>query len=176
VGKLKCDMTPEEIERNRARGRAYNAANKEMCNAKCRAYHEAHKEEQNVKARAYYEAHREELKAKVSIYRKKNQVKIKAVKKKYGQSVKGKRVRKSAALRNSYGISIEDFERMYAEQAGLCAICGKEIIGKNCYVDHNHETGKIRCLLCSNCNTGLGFFKDSGKLLLLAAKYVIDNE
>lgn len=176
MGKLKRDMTLEELERNRARGRAYSAANKEMCNAKCRAYHEAHKEEQNVKTRAYYEAHKEELKAKVNIYRKENPVKIKAAKKKYGQSVKGKRVRKSAALRNSYGISIEDFERMYAEQAGLCAICGKEIVGKNCHVDHDHKTGKIRKLLCSNCNAGLGFFQDNSKLLLLATKYVIDNE
>lgn len=176
MGKLKCDMTSAELERNRARGRAYNAANKETCNAKCRAYHEAHKEEQNIKSRAYYEAHKEELKAKVNIYRKENQVKIKAAKKEYGQSVEGKRVRKNAALRCNHGISIEDFERMYAEQAGLCAICGEGVVNKNCHVDHNHKTGKVRGLLCSKCNTGLGLFCDNSELLIRAAKYLIDYE
>jgi len=87
----------------------------------------------------------------------------------------GRRIRKNTALMNGHGITLDELERMYENQKGICLICGKEIKGKNCHVDHNHETGKIRGLLCSNCNTGLGLFQDKSRLLIVAAKYVIND-
>ena len=81
-------------------------------------------------------------------------------------------------LKGKFGIGREDYERMLAEQDGKCAICGtdqpypnKRI--KNFAVDHDHRTGKIRALLCSTCNTGIGHLKHSPDLLRKAADYLL---
>ncbi len=76
---------------------------------------------------------------------------------------------KERRLLRTYGISIKEFTAMQVEQGGLCKMgCGK--IGSS--VDHSHSSGKIRGLLCSNCNTGLGLFNDNPELLRKAAEYV----
>ena len=67
-----------------------------------------------------------------------------------------------------------DFDKMYAEQKGCCAICGRHQseLKKALGVDHNHITKKIRSLLCNKCNSGLGLFQDDSKLLSKASKYL----
>jgi hypothetical protein len=80
-------------------------------------------------------------------------------------------------LIKSYGISIERYEEMEKAQNGLCAICKsprKEGIRFN--IDHNHDTGQVRGLLCSGCNRGLGYFKDRPDLIKKAADYLISND
>jgi hypothetical protein len=80
-----------------------------------------------------------------------------------------KNCRKERKLIAHYGLTLLEFTAMQAEQKGLCKMnCGK--LGTN--VDHCHSTGKVRGLLCSNCNTGLGLFNDNPELLRLAAHYV----
>lgn len=86
---------------------------------------------------------------------------------------------KSIKLRKTYGITIERYDEMLAEQNGCCAICAKpesnEIRGKivSLAVDHCHKTGAVRALLCGNCNRGLGFFNDDPELLAKAQQYVL---
>ena len=77
-------------------------------------------------------------------------------------------------LRKHYGITLEDYNRMYKEQNGVCAICGQEepLSSSSLAVDHDHETKKIRGLLCSKCNQGLGCFKDSQEILNKAFNYL----
>jgi len=58
---------------------------------------------------------------------------------------------------------------------GLCDVCGRPPTGNRLSIDHNHVTGELRGLLCINCNTGLGMFKDNPELLLLAVDY-LDKE
>jgi recombination endonuclease VII len=70
-----------------------------------------------------------------------------------------------------YGISVEVFRAMLAQQRGLCAICGKKL-GRALCIDHCHSTGKVRGLLCCKCNGGLGFFDDKRGLLQAAAEYL----
>ncbi|MEO3870880.1 endonuclease domain-containing protein [Nonomuraea sp. B12E4] len=84
------------------------------------------------------------------------------------------RVRKHGSTRNyhlkrRYGITEDDFERMLARQGGLCAICR---VVPGTFVDHSHETGLVRGVLCFNCNNGLGHFTDNTVLLELAALYL----
>ena len=72
-----------------------------------------------------------------------------------------------------YGLSYERYEQMYREQKGFCALCETPSVdGKRLSVDHNHKTGAIRGLLCTKCNTGLGAFNDSPKLLYKAVEYL----
>lgn len=81
-------------------------------------------------------------------------------------------------LRRKFGMTPVEFAARLAEQSGRCAICPAEFgatrAGKKqrLAVDHCHETGKVRGLLCANCNNGLGRFKDDPGLLERAAQYL----
>lgn len=74
----------------------------------------------------------------------------------------------------NYGITIADYDRMFEEQGGCCAICGTTDTGKHgrLYVDHCHDTSEVRGLLCQNCNVGLGHFKDNTLFLARAIEYL----
>ena len=79
------------------------------------------------------------------------------------------------ALRYHYGITSEDYDKIFRTQCGKCAICARKLTGhkwKNLCVDHDHKTGMIRGLLCHTCNRGLGLFNDSVNHLLTAVKYL----
>ena len=84
------------------------------------------------------------------------------------------RIRK---LWRKYGLTDADVERMFAAQAGLCAVCMDEIsliLGSQNYrqIDHNHLTGQNRELLCMGCNTAIGMLKESPERARLAANYL----
>lgn len=70
-----------------------------------------------------------------------------------------------------FGLTETCYEAMLQEQGG-CAVCGGADTNKHLAVDHCHTTGKVRGLLCSKCNQGLGLFKDNPALLTKAAQYV----
>jgi hypothetical protein len=74
-------------------------------------------------------------------------------------------------LMRLYGITPDQLNAMLEQQRGLCAICKTDISAKP-YVDHDHATGKVRSLLCMNCNAGLGQFKDNQVLLQAAIDYL----
>jgi len=100
------------------------------------------------------------------------------IKSRYRQS-NPDRVR-DANLRQKYGISLIEYEFMFEQQNGLCAICEQPeriINGKSkkvapLAVDHCHQTGTVRGLLCFSCNIALGKFQDSPKILAKALDYV----
>lgn len=62
---------------------------------------------------------------------------------------------------------------LLAAQRGVCAICGRAPNGRAHHIDHSHSTGKIRGVLCMNCNQGLGHFKDDPTLLGQAIAYLL---
>lgn len=70
------------------------------------------------------------------------------------------------------GITEDDYNKMFDEQMGLCAICHKPEIDIKLAVDHCHETGKVRGLLCKRCNMGIGLLGDSPDTLISAAMYL----
>lgn len=72
-----------------------------------------------------------------------------------------------------YGLTPERYREMHAAQLGLCAICGKpEGNGRQLCIDHDHETGQVRQLLCVKCNTGIGQFADDPELVSRALAYL----
>lgn len=73
--------------------------------------------------------------------------------------------------RGKYGITPEQYVAMVKDQRGLCAICERPMT-RHPHIDHCHETGVIRGLLCYTCNVGLGSFGDDPERLRSAAKYV----
>lgn len=76
-----------------------------------------------------------------------------------------------------WGISVEEYNKLFEDQEGCCAICGKHHseFKLRLYIDHCHTTNKIRGLLCQQCNVGLGAFKDS-VLNLKQAIYYLEKE
>lgn len=91
---------------------------------------------------------------------------------KHGKT-KDKAYRKDRALRTQYGISLEEYNSQLNIQNRLCAICNLPPNKQFALaVDHDHQTGKIRELLCINCNMALGGFKDNIKLLQKAIQYL----
>jgi len=77
--------------------------------------------------------------------------------KEYRKTDKAKTAHKENKLRYNYGITLDDKWQMFADQRGCCAICGKGKHIRKLYIDHNHESGKVRGLLCNRCNTGMGY-------------------
>lgn len=87
-----------------------------------------------------------------------------------------RRIEWPSKLRRIYGIEPEDYYNLLAAQGGGCAICGTKM-PKNkrtevFSIDHCHQTGVVRGLLCTPCNRGLGLFEDDSDRLRLAANYI----
>lgn len=72
-------------------------------------------------------------------------------------------------LKRKYGITEQRYQEMLHEHVGRCAIC---LVAKAEHVDHDHETGRVRAVLCFNCNAALGHFKDRPDALRRAAAYL----
>jgi len=89
---------------------------------------------------------------------------------------------KNSYYKRNYGIDDNGLSKMKKDQDNKCYLCSSEgfLIGKNNHneklaVDHDHKTGKVRKLLCHNCNRALGLFKDNPELMRKAATYVEDH-
>lgn len=84
--------------------------------------------------------------------------------------------RQRQRFKSLYGLTPQQYEEMLEAQGGTCALCGKPPRGKanggKLHVDHCHETGRVRSLLCHSCNLGLGKFFDDPDLLRRAALYL----
>ena len=88
------------------------------------------------------------------------------------------RQRKSR-LKHKYNLTIEEYDLMLADQNGECAICYTTDpggSGSRFAVDHDHQTGRVRGLLCSNCNRGIGLLQDDAVVLSNALSYILNND
>lgn len=84
-----------------------------------------------------------------------------------------RRKRKDYNLRKCYGISIEVFDALYESQDGRCVLCLKKFIDeKSAHVDHCHDSGRVRGLLCYPCNKALGQLGDSKESIRRVLAYV----
>jgi hypothetical protein len=96
------------------------------------------------------------------------------------KSPNGKAQIRKAHLKVKFGLTPEQFAAMSAAQNHVCAICGKPETARkynskeirNLSIDHNHDTGKVRALLCAGCNKGIGHFRDHPELLVAAIAYL----
>lgn len=76
-------------------------------------------------------------------------------------------------LRRNFGITLAEYEHMIVAQNGVCAICRKPCkTGRRLAVDHDHDTGKVRGLLCAGCNIGIGQMNEDPMRLRVAADYL----
>lgn len=75
-------------------------------------------------------------------------------------------------LRKRFKITLEQFNKLLEQQHGVCAICGgPPVMGQSLHVDHDHQTGQVRGLLCGRCNTGIGLLGDTEAGISKALEY-----
>jgi hypothetical protein len=132
----------EHSEAERETRRLHYRKNCERIKANVKAYREAHPEI----AKAYRESHKEEIALR----------------------------QRKAGLKRYYGITFEEYNTILEGQGGICPICGIRPgeIKKAFAVDHDHETGKVRGILCDRCNLILGYSKDNILILERAINYL----
>lgn len=123
----------------------------------------------------YREKNLKRLKEESNQWNKENPEKHRQSQKKYFDNHKekewerGRRIK----LKRDYNLTLEQYNQMFVDQNGVCDICKENPSkGKQLCVDHDHNTGKVRGLLCNNCNFGIGFLKDSINNLSEAIKYL----
>ncbi len=129
-----------------------------------RRYHAAHAEERRAKAREYHKG-----------YYRKNADKIKARSAAWQRAHPGAYAerQKVTRLKRRYGLTPVQLRDHLIGQAGRCAICSAVMTpGNGTHIDHDHDTGAFRGLLCSGCNHVLGFAKDDPAVLESAARYL----
>jgi hypothetical protein len=131
-------------------GRESDAVYRENRKARTKKYHQEHLEQDKARRHAHYIRNWERIAQE------------------YELTARGIRLQKY------YNMTLDDYDAMLKTQNNQCVICGKtpEENGKRLCVDHDHETGAVRGLLCDKCNTGLGFFRDSIDLVSRAKKYL----
>jgi len=120
-----------------------------------------------------YLANPEPVKARVKRWQQANAEELNAYRRERRQDpiVKGRD--RAGHLRRKYGISPAEYDDMLAAQSGACLLCSSlPRPPHSLHVDHDHATGRIRGLLCFNCNYALGHFADDPDRLRAAARYV----
>lgn len=138
----------------------------------------------------YHNTHKKERKE----YNKINKEKIIEQKKEWHRNNKEKNLRKNKEWREQnkdlirnrrferkYGITLEQYTFMLDQQNGVCKICKqpetRKLFGKvvALLIDHDHNTGKIRGLLCNKCNGMLGLSNDNPDILIAGAEYLVEH-
>jgi len=108
-------------------------------------------------------------------WRRKNRERYRAWQQQYTLNIR--RRRRGYQLQRAYGITIEDYETRLKQQGNVCACCGTDTPGHRgtFVVDHCHLSGKVRGLLCNNCNQALGLMRDSIGYGLSLVAYLVNT-
>jgi|TARA_R110000868_G_scaffold345734_2_gene606849 hypothetical protein len=80
--------------------------------------------------------------------------------------------RRKRNLKAKYGISVEEYDKMFEEQNGSCFICFSLPTRRRLSVDHNHTTGQVRRLLCDKCNLAIGLLEEDQERLEKVRRYL----
>lgn len=142
--------------------RKWRLKNKDRLKAKRKEWYKTHREYANEKTRAYHNKNKEFCAELTKKWKKDN----------WKDYTNNRRIQ---IRKRTYGITQDDFNKLLEEQNYSCAICKKPFTDENKnrgFVDHDHYTDKVRGLLCSSCNLGLGTFKDDILYLESAIEYL----
>lgn len=155
---------PQNSEHERAYQKAYRAKHREHLRANDKAYRAKHPEQTRAYGKTYRAKHRERIRAKTCA--------------RYVPHPRIKQSQKHYDLKFKYGISLDDYNQMLADQGGVCAGCYqpeteiRQGVVLALSVDHDHATGQVRQLLCLACNMALGWANENPDRLRALAAYV----
>lgn len=155
----KCNKSEEFYK-----GKGYRSGFRPIC-VKC----------QSQQRRIRYMKNQEENKKKQREWNAQYPNKVKEKSKKWNDN--NKLMNRSSELKRNFGMTLQDYDLMFEQQRGRCKICNRHqsIFARKLFVDHCHKTGKVRGLLCSTCNSGIGHLQDNIKILQSAIEYLKMN-
>jgi len=137
---------------------------------------EGENERAKERAKLHYHQNKEYGKEIRSKYYHKNKDITNAKRRESNNTPKGKYKLYINRVNREFNLSETDLQQLMDQQVGLCDICGTSLVfpksTRRYHIDHDHSTGKVRGLLCNNCNTGLGQFKDNIDSLEAAINYL----
>lgn len=162
--------TETQRELNRIRVKEWRKNNLEKKNQYNSNYQKENKEKIALQRVKYSLKNAIEIKEKTKEWTKNNLEKKNQYNKKYLELNAG--TIRNKTLISKYGISLEEYKNLFEKQEGKCAVCKNTQGTKKLAVDHCHTSLKVRGLLCTNCNVGLGYFKDSIERLQFAIEYL----
>jgi hypothetical protein len=120
---------------------------------------------------AWYEANRQRAIDAAREWQRRNPERYRETQERY--NARRKSEYRADHLRRNFGFTLEEYDAILAAQDGRCGICGDEPApGQFLHVDHDHESGDVRGLLCVRCNNGCGQFRENPQLLMKALDYV----
>jgi hypothetical protein len=127
----------------------------------------------SARRRKWYEANRQFEIDRVTEWRKANPEHFSDWQRTYRNRPERKRAMRDLYYRRTYGLTADEIDAMLAAQDGGCAICGRLPTRlASLHLDHDHETGEVRGLLCIDCNQGIGKFHEDAARLRAAADYL----
>jgi transketolase len=150
--------------------------NTEANRRSCRKYRQRQRALYPDKVRARDRERSKKYKDTIKRWRQKHPDKVNAYLRAYRKRIreanpeKVKAKKRESRLRSSYGLSMEAWQIMYESQHGRCMICNEH--ADKLFVDHDHQSGKTRSLLCIHCNTALGHVRESERIALSLADYI----
>lgn len=149
----------------------YRSDCKDCCNKRNMNWGQNNKDKRKAICSRYYLNNSEEILKRNTKWRDENKDRMNQLTSEWKKDNPNKA--RSIRLKSLYNITLEEYNRILDDQNGVCGICqGSCSTGKQLAVDHCHETDVVRGLLCLSCNTSLGGFKDSIKLLNAAIEYL----
>lgn len=130
------------------------------------------------RARRSREKNGEKLRLKCREYHRRNKVRLSEYRKKWNKE--NRDLVRARKVNKIYGVSSDEYQKLVMSQNNLCAICKSQEIQRDkrtglirrLAVDHDHETGEVRGLLCARCNAGIGQFRDDRNVLRSAIEYL----
>ena len=129
------------------------------------------------RAKARYPEVRDQAIARARKWREDNIERFRENQRRMRSTPEGRERQRRYHLLSTFGLTLEEYDEMLAAQGGVCQLCGRPPTeGISLHIDHNHETGDIRGLLCFRCNNALGDFDDSPERLMSAVAYLLSYE
>lgn len=174
-------MPHKDPEAAKAYQAAYRAKRREIAKARSAQWREENPGRNAENARRWRSKNPEKAAAKQRAWREANREKVRQKQREWRERTGYNQKRKERGENTKqqlrlYGLTVEDYEQLLRAQGGVCAICASPEPGmKNAarlYVDHCHNTSRVRGLLCRACNTMLGCVRDNPELLRAGASYL----
>ena len=122
-----------------------------------------------IRRREWYAANREREIQRVREWQLANPERVRENMARFVAAGKRQLSNRKSHLKRKYGLTLQEFDELLASQGGGCAICGNPNADN---VDHDHVTGRVRGILCWNCNVGVGQFEDDIERLIAATSYL----
>ena len=153
-------------ERIKEHQKKYRQENKEQERERKRKYRQKNKKHIQEQQNRWYQNHKEYQKEYQEKWRQRNREHIRGLSKEWYKN------NKEHYYKKLYNITLEEIYGMLIKQDYKCSICKDPLIETKGCVDHNYRTGKVRGILCSRCNTGLGLFRENPEFLNNAILYI----